>query len=174
MQTDAQIASRFPGFELPRWQENEDFRGFLAGFDVPHTTSTLAVAAHSFKVTFISFFDNRHLRKDLLPDRRARRHQQRYRRQQARTDLGQPLRQHGRRTPRQTRCTSRRCAVPSARKTCTAWLGMPSGAAMLENFTRLENFGTPSIHWVEVTVDASDPNVFGVTQRIVKGNLFPR
>ena len=33
MQTDAQIASRFPGFELPRWQENEDFRGFLAGFE---------------------------------------------------------------------------------------------------------------------------------------------
>ena len=29
--------------------------------------------------------------------------------------------------PRQTRCTSRRCAVPSARKTCKAWLGMPSG-----------------------------------------------
>ena len=33
MQTDAQIASRFPGFELPRWQENEDFRSFLAGFE---------------------------------------------------------------------------------------------------------------------------------------------
>ena len=33
MQTDAQMASRFPGFELPRWQENEDFRGFLAGFE---------------------------------------------------------------------------------------------------------------------------------------------
>ena len=33
MQTDAQIASRFPGFELPRWQENEDFRGFLAGIE---------------------------------------------------------------------------------------------------------------------------------------------
>ncbi len=50
----------------------------------------------------------------------------------------------------------------------------PSGNAMLENFTRLENFGTPSIHWVEVTVDAQDPNVFGVFQRIVPGNLFPR
>lgn len=33
MQTDAQIASRFPGLELPRWQENEDLRGFLAGFE---------------------------------------------------------------------------------------------------------------------------------------------
>ena len=33
MQTDPQIASRFPSFELPRWQENEGFRGFLAGFE---------------------------------------------------------------------------------------------------------------------------------------------
>ena len=33
MQTDPQIASRFPGFELSRWQENEEFRGFLAGFE---------------------------------------------------------------------------------------------------------------------------------------------
>ena len=33
MQTDAQIASRFPGFELSRRQENEGFRGFLAGFE---------------------------------------------------------------------------------------------------------------------------------------------
>ncbi|SOE97181.1 TniB protein [Burkholderia sp. D7] len=32
-QTDPQIASRFPGLELPRWQENEDLRGFLAGFE---------------------------------------------------------------------------------------------------------------------------------------------
>ena len=31
IQSDAQIASRFPGFELARWQENEDFRRFLAG-----------------------------------------------------------------------------------------------------------------------------------------------
>ena len=33
IQTDAQSASRFPGFELARWQENEDFRRFLAGFE---------------------------------------------------------------------------------------------------------------------------------------------
>ena len=33
VQTDSQIASRFPGFELPRWQENEDLRRFLAGFE---------------------------------------------------------------------------------------------------------------------------------------------
>ena len=33
MQTDPQIASRFPGLEMPRWQENEELRGFLAGFE---------------------------------------------------------------------------------------------------------------------------------------------
>ena len=33
MQSDEQIVSRFPGLELPRWRENEDFRGFLAGFE---------------------------------------------------------------------------------------------------------------------------------------------
>ena len=32
MQTDSQIASRFPGFEFPRWLENEDFQGLLAEF----------------------------------------------------------------------------------------------------------------------------------------------
>lgn len=33
VQTDPQIASRFQGLELSRWQENEDLRGFLAGFE---------------------------------------------------------------------------------------------------------------------------------------------
>jgi len=33
MQSDEQIVSRFPGLELPRWRENEGFRGFLAGFE---------------------------------------------------------------------------------------------------------------------------------------------
>ena len=33
MQTDPQIASRLPGLEMPRWQENEELRGFLAGFE---------------------------------------------------------------------------------------------------------------------------------------------
>jgi Cdc6-like AAA superfamily ATPase len=33
VQTDPQISSRFRGLELPRWQENDDLRGFLAGFE---------------------------------------------------------------------------------------------------------------------------------------------
>lgn len=50
----------------------------------------------------------------------------------------------------------------------------PVGSAQLENFTRVENFGSPSVHWVEVVVDARDPNVFGVVPHIVPANLFAR
>lgn len=56
-------------------------------------------------------------------------------------------------------------------------LTLPAGAAgsaQLENFTRVENFGSPSVHWVEVFVDAQDPNVFNVVPRIVPGNVFAR
>jgi hypothetical protein len=50
----------------------------------------------------------------------------------------------------------------------------PSGSAALENFSRLENFGSPSVHWVEVFVDARDPNVFSVVPHLVPGNVYPR
>jgi hypothetical protein len=51
---------------------------------------------------------------------------------------------------------------------------LPSGTAALENFSRLENFGSPSVHWVEVFVDARDPNVFSVVPHLVPGNVYPR
>jgi len=51
---------------------------------------------------------------------------------------------------------------------------LPTGVSALENFTRLENFGSPSVHWVEVFVDARDPEVFTVVPHIVKGNVYPR
>jgi hypothetical protein len=44
----------------------------------------------------------------------------------------------------------------------------------IENFTRLETFGTPNHHWVEVSVDPNDPNVFIVRQRIVAANIVRR
>ena len=44
----------------------------------------------------------------------------------------------------------------------------------LENLTRVENFGSPNVHWVEVFVDARDPNVFSVVPRIVPGNVVAR
>lgn len=45
---------------------------------------------------------------------------------------------------------------------------------MLENLTRVENFGAQQVHWVEVTVDARDPNVFRFTPRIVEANRYAR
>ena len=50
----------------------------------------------------------------------------------------------------------------------------PTGSAQLENFTRLENFGSPSVHWVEVFVDARDPNVFSVVPHLVPQNFLAR
>ena len=41
---------------------------------------------------------------------------------------------------------------------------------LFENFTRLETFGSPSVHWVKVTVDPFVPDVFAVHRMIVKGN----
>ena len=51
---------------------------------------------------------------------------------------------------------------------------LPSGSAQLENLSRVENFGSPSVHWVEIRVDARDPEVFTVKPRIVAENVFPR
>ena len=43
---------------------------------------------------------------------------------------------------------------------------------MIENFTRVETFGTPDVHWVRVIVDTNDPNVFTFKPEIVKKNLL--
>ena len=42
----------------------------------------------------------------------------------------------------------------------------------LENFTRLETFGQPNHHWVQITVEPDDPAIFTVRQRIVPANVF--
>jgi hypothetical protein len=49
-------------------------------------------------------------------------------------------------------------------------IGTKSGRA-IENFTRVENFSTPDVHWLRVTVDPSDPQVFTFRQEIVAKNL---
>ncbi len=41
---------------------------------------------------------------------------------------------------------------------------------LIENFTRLETFGSPNVHWVRVTVDPNAREVFTVHPMIVKGN----
>lgn len=45
-----------------------------------------------------------------------------------------------------------------------------SQANLVQNFTRLELFGSPNIHWVRVDVDASRPSVFTVIPMLVPGN----
>ena len=41
----------------------------------------------------------------------------------------------------------------------------------IENFTRVETFGAGDIHWIRVSVDPSDVNVFSLRQEIVPGNI---
>lgn len=43
-------------------------------------------------------------------------------------------------------------------------------AHMIKNFTRLETFGSPNVHWVKATVDPRNPNVFSFETMIVPGN----
>jgi len=45
-----------------------------------------------------------------------------------------------------------------------------SQADMLKNFTRVETFGSPNVHWVKVTVDRNSANVFHFDPVIVPGN----
>lgn len=44
----------------------------------------------------------------------------------------------------------------------------------LENFLRVETFGSPNHHWLHVTVSQNDPNVFTFRPRIVRANVIKR
>lgn len=44
---------------------------------------------------------------------------------------------------------------------------------VLENFTRVQTYGTPNHHWVEIVVDYDDPNVFTFRPRLVPANVAP-
>ncbi|MDQ4070339.1 MAG: hypothetical protein M3203_12855, partial [Actinomycetota bacterium] len=41
----------------------------------------------------------------------------------------------------------------------------------IQNVTRLENFGSPQVHWSRVTVDPSGPELFTFSPGIVGANL---
>jgi hypothetical protein len=45
---------------------------------------------------------------------------------------------------------------------------------LFENFTRVETFGNPDSHWVRVTVDPSDPQVFTFKAEVVAENVVNR
>lgn len=51
--------------------------------------------------------------------------------------------------------------------------GKPS-LPKVENFTRVETFGSPNHHWLEVTIEPNDPNVFTFRPRIVAANVVKR
>jgi hypothetical protein len=42
----------------------------------------------------------------------------------------------------------------------------------IENFTRVETFGAPHHHWLQVTVEATEPNIFMFRPRIVTPNVL--
>jgi hypothetical protein len=44
----------------------------------------------------------------------------------------------------------------------------------VENFTRVETFGHPSHHWLQVTVEVDEPQVFTFRRRIVAANVVKR
>ncbi|MBX9774510.1 MAG: hypothetical protein K2Y71_08855 [Xanthobacteraceae bacterium] len=48
------------------------------------------------------------------------------------------------------------------------------GTPALENFRRVETFGSPDHHWVHVTVEPDDPAVFTFRPRIVAANVIKR
>lgn len=50
-------------------------------------------------------------------------------------------------------------------------VGSKSGRR-IENFTRVETFGNPDVHWILGAVDSRDPNVFQFERRLVKKNLL--
>lgn len=52
-------------------------------------------------------------------------------------------------------------------------LGRRFGVASIANFTRVETFGSATHHWVEVTVERDDPNIFTFRPRIVEANVSP-
>lgn len=43
-------------------------------------------------------------------------------------------------------------------------------ANLIKNFTRVETFGSPNVHWIKVTVHPNDPNVFHFSPMLVPGN----
>ena len=46
-----------------------------------------------------------------------------------------------------------------------------SGPNMIENFTRVIGFGEDQNHWVSITADRKDPNVFDIRQHVIAANV---
>jgi hypothetical protein len=53
-------------------------------------------------------------------------------------------------------------------------LGAGGATPAVENFTRVETFGQPNHHWLQVTVEVDEPQVFTFRPRIVAANVIKR
>ena len=42
---------------------------------------------------------------------------------------------------------------------------------VVNHFTRLETFGAPDFHWINVRVDPEDPRVFRISERLIPENF---
>lgn len=49
----------------------------------------------------------------------------------------------------------------------------PETNQRVENFTRVETFGYPDVHWLRARVNVDDPEVFSFRAQLVKGNKVP-
>lgn len=58
-------------------------------------------------------------------------------------------------------------------KPLPTWIGDKKGPRM-ENFTRVETFGSPDVHWVSASVDPTDPNLFQFKPMIIDKNRVYR
>ena len=47
----------------------------------------------------------------------------------------------------------------------------PATGRLVDNFTRVETFGNPLVHWVRVVVDPDTPSVFSFHQQMVAANV---
>jgi len=47
---------------------------------------------------------------------------------------------------------------------------LATAGTRIQNFTRVEVFGSPDTHWVRVVVDPFDPNVFSFSAETIAGN----
>jgi hypothetical protein len=46
-----------------------------------------------------------------------------------------------------------------------------SSGAVVKNFTRVENFGSPFFGWIKVVVDVSTPTVFSFTPKMFRADV---
>ena len=60
--------------------------------------------------------------------------------------------------------------TPTGRRIDQPLLGKRTGKR-LENFTRVETFGDPDNHWIRVSVNPKDPNIFSYRAEYVRKNF---